>query len=232
MPPQTADEALALAYDALRDGRAQEALTLVRDVDAPGIHWIRALASATLGDPVRVHLAIRELSRADAWPAEPTHDVARGFAVAVCEGTPETAAWRVLATAVLGLTGASPPANDLHLAWELLARDADRAVGAERARLIVLLAAVRRRMKHLDAAQDLARGAQDAAMAALDADGFVEASALLADICADEGDLPLSADVRRHALRRLEIGWDAATRARLLHRLSADNVDTGVNAEW
>jgi hypothetical protein len=217
------------AHEALRDGRAQDALDLIRGVDAPEVPWIRAVASATLGDPVRVHLAIRDLNRTGAWPAEPTHDVARAFAAAVCESAPETAAWRVLATAVLGLLGVEPPPTDLHLAWEVAARDADRATGPERARLIVLLAALRRRMRHLDAARDLARGAQDAAMSVMDADAFVEASALLADICTDDGDAPLADDVRKHALRRLELGWDRHTSARLARRLRADNVDTGVN---
>ncbi len=227
-PPHPAVE---LAREALREGRAQDALDLVRGVDAPDTPWIRAVASATLGDPVRVHLAIRDLNRTAAWPEEPTHDVARAFAAAVCEGAPETAAWRVLATAVLALLDVAPPPTDLHLAWEIAARDADRATGPERARLIVLLAALRRRMKHLDAARDLARGAQDAAMSSMDADAFVEASALLADICTDDGDAPLAEDVRRHALRRLELGWDGRTRARLAHRLCPDIVDTGVNTE-
>lgn len=220
------------ARDALRDGLPDAALEHLRGVEHPDAHWIRAVASAASGDPVRVHLAVRALSRAGAWPSAPTRDVAHPFAAAVCEDAPQTAAWRVLATAVLAMLGKEAPPTDLNLAWELAVLDADLATDTDRASRIVALAALRRRMKHLDAARDLARGAQDAAVAAMDADAYVAASNLLADICADEGDLELAASVRRHAERRLELGWDGPTRRRLVHRLRPDNVDTGVNPGW
>jgi len=188
-----------LARRDLELGHADRALDRLQGLgpEAPAaVHWIRACASARLGRPLQLRVALRDLAACDAPPPQAMADTARLLAEAVLGGDgPLLAAGSQLASA-LGRTDLDPPALG---AWNALVDTSDG-----RATDVLTLAALARHLGRTEAAIQLARGAQDTSRHDGEVDTFAAATWLLAALCRAEGDPVLAEEVLQHGARWIE----------------------------
>lgn len=201
---------------ALAEGDPERALVLLQTHHDPDADWLRALATALLGDSVRSAVALRSAQRAGPLSEQALHDVASLYARALLDDRPEARALAPLAVAVHDELGALTPVDAVHLAWELCVR---AATGAEqrgdpagaRAGQVLTLGALKWRMRRDDEAIALLRGAQDAAVAAREAEVVHGAALLLAEVQLSRGDATLADAIITHAGRQLSrLGGDPA----------------------
>lgn len=207
------DDHLHRAREALAAGDADASLAELAGQRGAAVAWLRALAAAHLGDPLRVHLALRDATRQTALPSTAVEDVARPFAEAVLADDPAAAAWRPLAVAVHQARGALDVQDDVELAVSLVCAALARPEPADPPALLVALTGLRRHLGHLADTLDLARTAQDVARRAGDAEALAAATLLLAEAVHADGDVPTADAVIRHGGRWLDaLDPTAATR--------------------
>lgn len=192
--------------DLLAQGQAREALERLSapsDGSDPNTSWLRACCAAHLGNPLAVHVALRQLPEGAHLPPEALADIAPPYADAVLEhDTERVASWRPLAQLVLAtLPDDPPPETDAALAWRLLvqANNPQQPVAAD----VLRLAGLARQMGWQEQAIDLAQAAQKHARRTHRPDIFAGATCLLAALCAADEDPHLARLVIDHGQRIL-----------------------------
>lgn len=176
------------------------AIDLLRGDDSPHAHWLRAVASACLGDALRAQVALR---RAE-LPPEALTDVALPFADAVLADAP-IAAWLVVAAAVHDAVGDVPPASPAHLAWELLVRATDTTAddSPQRALHVLTLGALARRLGRVDEARQLLRTAQEIARRREAPELLAASTRALVTLARADGDHELAGELLSWGRRQL-----------------------------
>lgn len=176
--------------------------------------WVLAQQAASDGDVLRTTLAVRDALHTGPPPDALPQHVGPAFTDAWLTATSDLPAWRVLAQAWAAAHLETTSLDDAQLAWELMRRVVEAAPPEAQPEHIVTLATLQVRAGHAEAAQRLARGAQQAARIHTQPDVFAAASWLLADVADQQGDPQLARDEIRHALRWMQDMGDpgAATR--------------------
>jgi hypothetical protein len=192
----------------------QGALALLRNTAGPAADWLRAVAAAHLGDPLRAQVALRRVSE---LPEEALADVALPFAQAALAEDRSLAAWLPLAAAVHAAVGEAEPVSPAHLAWELLVRATDATeddTPARAVRVLTLGALARLLHKPAESAQ-LLRTAQELARRNRQPELFVAATRALQLRAEEDGDAELAAELQAWGARMLRADGFADAAAQL-----------------